>query len=60
VDQDICQGNGVCAYRSPDVFKLGDDEIAEVTDETVADDRYSEMTRTAASCPTQAITVEKS
>ena len=59
VDRDICQGNGVCVQRAPEVFDLGDDEIAEVKAESLPDSRYNEVSHAAASCPTQAIEVEK-
>ena len=55
VDKDTCIGCGVCESLCPDVFKMNDENKAEVleaeTDASCAEDA-------ASSCPVNAITVE--
>lgn len=31
IDQDLCTGDGLCAEIAPDIFKMGDDNLAYVT-----------------------------
>ncbi len=58
VDQEICQGNGVCERRAPGIFLLGDDDRASVLEAGVTLERYDDVRAAARSCPTQAITFE--
>ncbi|ODU07718.1 MAG: ferredoxin [Pseudonocardia sp. SCN 72-86] len=60
VDPELCQGNGVCVGRAGKVFDLGDDEIAVVLVDEVPEDQDAAVRDAAASCPTQAITVDVS
>jgi ferredoxin len=57
VDPRLCEGHGICMELAPDVFDLGDDDIANVTDEH-PDERFrAKVAAAAAACPRQAIVV---
>lgn len=58
VDMTKCSGLGLCEAVSPDVFEIGDDGNLVVHTHEVDDERTAELREAAASCPTQAITVE--
>ena len=58
VDQEICQGNGVCERRAPEVFSLGDDDRASVLEAGPTMDHLDDVRAAARSCPTQAITFD--
>jgi ferredoxin len=55
VNRDVCGGYGECAKVAPEIFRLGDDDIAEIIDPSgePADPRAIELAVTG--CPTQAI-----
>ena len=53
VDPDLCTGCGACADTCPEVFQLGDDNIARVTNpQGAGEDRIQEAID---SCPVEAI-----
>jgi ferredoxin len=53
----LCEGHGICTELSPDVFDLGDEDVAAVTDEYPGTEHHAAVRATAAACPRQAITV---
>lgn len=55
IDEDACIGCGVCESLCPDVFEMGDDDLAHVIDPDCNDCDCEEA---AASCPTDAIIIE--
>jgi len=55
VDQDRCNGNGVCVSIAADVFDLGEDGKAYVLVDEVASDDQERMNQAVSMCPTQAI-----
>jgi ferredoxin len=56
VDQEKCIGCGACAALCPGVYKMNDDNKAEVFD--VAGDTEENIQMSVNGCPTQAISVE--
>ncbi|MYR06726.1 ferredoxin [Gordonia sp. SID5947] len=56
IDRGLCEGHGLCAQLAPEVFDVGDDDLA------VCDDHPPEHLRAAVeasvnACPRQAISV---
>lgn len=58
VDMSKCSGLGLCEAVSPDIFEIGDDGDLIVHAHEVDAERTTELREAAASCPTQAITVD--
>ena len=55
--RDKCIGCGLCTSIAPEVFKMGDDGIAEAKAD--GDKKYPKETKEAAdSCPTKAIEIK--
>jgi ferredoxin len=55
IDRDKCSGEGVCVDIAPEVFRLDDEDIAEVIDPAGA--ARDIIIDAAQSCPQSAITV---
>lgn len=55
VDDSLCTGCGLCASNCPEVFELGDDNLAHVIADACADCDLKEI---AEQCPVNAITVQ--
>ena len=56
VDRNRCEGNVVCVARCPEVFELGDDDVARVKRDP--DESLREKVEAAvANCPRQALTL---
>ena len=53
VDETLCTGCGLCASVCPEVFEIGDDNIAKVKNEAGACD----LDDAASQCPVEAIKV---
>ncbi len=53
IDPDLCTGCGTCPEICPDVFEMGDDDIAYVKNPTGASE--SEIQEAIDSCPAEAI-----
>jgi ferredoxin len=58
VDKEKCTGCGLCEETCPDVFHLGDGEVAEVTVDEVPLDAEDCAREAAEGCPSEAITIE--
>ena len=56
VDRNKCKGYGICVAICPKIFKLDAEGKAEIISEDYDGDDYE---RAIASCPTQAISIEK-
>jgi len=53
VDPDLCTGCGACTDICPEVFELGSDDVAKVTNPQGASE--SEIQQAIDSCPVEAI-----
>ena len=58
VDKDACVGCGLCEGICPEVFKMNDDDIAEVIVEPIPADAQASCREAADSCPADAIYLE--
>ncbi len=56
VDRDVCIGAAMCVATAPDVFELGGDGLARVTDSGDVSDEI--LHEAAEGCPVQAIILE--
>jgi ferredoxin len=59
VDRDLCESNAVCVGVAPDVFELGDDDLALVRVDEVPADRQAEVREAVALCPKIALTLHE-
>jgi ferredoxin len=58
VDVELCEGNAVCANVAPEVFVVGDDDLARVKMETVPEMLRAKVETAVRRCPRQALTLE--
>jgi len=58
VDKDTCVGCGVCTAICPEIFEMGDDGIAEASENEIADNLIESAKDAEVQCPVSAITVE--
>lgn len=59
VDAELCTGCGLCVDACPEMFDMGDDEIAVVKMSEVPDDALDDCRQAAEDCPTEAITLDE-
>jgi ferredoxin len=59
VDADACIGCGLCPDICPEVFKLNDENVAEVIADPVAPESAGAAQEACDSCPVNAITIEQ-
>jgi ferredoxin len=57
VDGDLCEANAVCVGIAPDVFSLGDDEIAHVPDADVPGEWENDVRQAVTLCPKVALSL---
>ena len=55
VDVELCEGNAVCANVAPEVFVVGDDDLAQVKAEPVPDTLRAKVETAVRRCPRQAL-----
>lgn len=58
VDADLCTGAAICESICPEVFEVGDDNVAKVLVADIDASVETQVREAAAQCPTQAIFVE--
>ena len=58
VDPDLCTGAAICESICPEVFEVGEDNIANVIEPEPDESLWSQVKEAAVQCPTQAIFVE--
>ena len=57
VDEDSCVGHGECEAMAPEVFRVGDDGIAQILDHDASPEIRALVERAALYCPADAIKV---
>lgn len=55
VDPDLCEGNRKCELAAPEVFRVGDDDLARVLIERPPEELREKVERAVRLCPRQAI-----
>jgi ferredoxin len=58
IDPDLCTGCELCVDICPEVFEMGDDDLAHVTNENPGEDLLESVQEAIDSCPASAITAE--
>ena len=58
VDENTCIGCGLCESTCPEVFKMNDDNIAEVIVDQVPVEAEASCREAAENCPADAISLE--
>jgi ferredoxin len=58
VDVELCEGNAVCANVAPEVFVVGDDDLAQVKTEPVPETLRAKVETAVRRCPRQALTLK--
>lgn len=58
VDSDLCTGCGLCEDTCPEVFKLGDDDLAQVINENPPEELNEKIQECIDDCPAEAISAE--
>ena len=58
VDADLCTGCGLCTEACPEVFQMGDDNVAVVITESVPIEVEETCQQAAEDCPVEAILTE--
>ncbi|MDI9514820.1 MAG: ferredoxin [Clostridiaceae bacterium] len=59
VDKDGCISCGLCPTICPEVFRMGDDDLAEAYVDTVPSDSEDAAREAADSCPVSVIHIEE-
>lgn len=57
VDREICEGNAVCMQWAPEVFEVGDDDVARVKIERPDAALRPKVELAVKRCPRQAISI---
>lgn len=57
IDEEKCTGCGICSDTCPEIFELGDDDLAHVKKSNPTDMNCAK--EAAESCPTEAIIIEE-
>jgi ferredoxin len=58
VDPDLCTGCEVCVELVPEVFEMGDDEVAHVKNANPSEDLNDKIQEAIDSCPSEAISAD--
>lgn len=58
IDKEACTGCALCEETCPDVFGMGDDDIAVVKGEAIPADAEESAKQAAEDCPSEAIKIE--
>jgi len=59
IDEEACTGCGLCEETCPEVFELGDDDVAKVIVDEIPEEAQDAAREAAESCPQEAITIEE-
>jgi ferredoxin len=58
IDELLCEGHALCMGIAPDIFHVGDDDLAQVLMDDVPESRRDDVANAVRSCPKQAISIE--
>lgn len=58
IDRDLCTGCELCVNTAPDVFEMGEDNIARIKVDTVPASSVDAVREAASSCPVECIKIE--
>ena len=59
IDAELCTGCELCVETCPEVFEMGDDDVAVVKGDEVPSDAEDTAREAAEDCPSEAITIEE-
>jgi len=59
VDVNLCNVHGLCLESAPEVFKIGDDGLLHVLNETPPESLRAKVDKAVRECPTGAISIEE-
>jgi len=59
VDLELCEGNAVCASVAPEIFVVGDDDLARVKLEPVPEALRAKVEVAVRRCPRQALAIKE-
>ena len=59
VDVSLCNLHGLCLETLPEVFKIGDDGVLQVLNETPPEGLRAKVDQAVRECPTGAISIEE-
>ena len=59
VDMNVCNLHGLCIETVPEVFKIGDNGVLHVLNESPPESLRAKVEKAARECPTGAISIEK-
>ena len=60
VDLDLCEGNAVCSAVAPEVFVVGEDDLARVKVDQVPETLRAKVETAVRRCPRQALSLKES
>ncbi|HAH86183.1 MAG: ferredoxin [Armatimonadota bacterium] len=59
VDESLCIGDGACTDICPEVFEMGDDNLAHVINQNPGPELYDKVQEAADACPVEAIIIHE-
>jgi ferredoxin len=57
IDELLCEGHALCQGIAPDIFDVGDDDMARVLMDDIPESRRDDVANAVRSCPKQAISI---
>jgi len=57
IDEELCEGNGLCQQAAPTVFRVGEDDRARLLIERPPDDLRAQVELAVRRCPRQALSI---
>ena len=58
VDLELCEGNAVCSHVAPEIFVVGDDDLARVKVDPVPEALRAKVETAVRRCPRQALALK--
>jgi len=57
VDEDLCEGNGICESLAPQIFELGDADVVQIADGPVPEELHIDARAAVDQCPKAALRI---